>query len=169
MWQGIKGDYQAVGSKKAYKDIPPAEQRKYVIDYTIKDGDFIQNLNAEQAAVTDQDIEERALNANSKQEGLELYADADPKGFMKGFNNTNAALTWKFSTNETPPKYDIYDFKSDVQPLNFNKSPNWVVHGPSGAGKTQWVKACLYAAGYKRPLIVICVLHIWPKEVQCRI
>ena len=35
MWQDIKGDYQAVGSKKAYKDIPPAEQRKYVIDYTI--------------------------------------------------------------------------------------------------------------------------------------
>ena len=154
MWQDIKGDYQAVGSKKAYKDIPPAEQRKYVIDYTMKDGDFIQQLNAEQAAVTDQDIEERVLNASSKQEGLEMYAAADPKGFMKGFNNINAALTWKHGTKEVPPKFDIYDFRRDVEPLNFNRSPNWVVFGDAGAGKTQWVKACLYAAGYKRPLTV---------------
>ena len=154
MWKEMKGDYQAVGSKKSFAGIPPAEQRKYVVDYTMKDGDFIQQLNAEQAAVTDQDIEERVLNASSKQEGLEMYAAADPKGFMKGFNNINSALTWKFSTKEIPPKFDIFDFRRDIEPLNFNKSPNWVVFGDAQKGKSQWVKACLYAAGYKRPLTV---------------
>lgn len=154
MWKDIKGDYAVVGGKKNFKHIPPAEQRKYVVDYTMKDGDFIQQLNAEKAAITDQGIEERVLNAASKQEGLEMYCAADPVGFIKGFNNINAALTWKHSTKDIPPKYDIYDFKRDVEPLDFSKNPNWVVFGDAQKGKSQWVKACLYDAGYKRPLIV---------------
>ena len=83
MWNEIKGDYQTVGSKKSFKDIPPAEQRQYVVDYTMKDGDYIQQLNATDANKTDQDIEGRVLEASSKQEGLEMYSEADPKGFMK--------------------------------------------------------------------------------------
>jgi hypothetical protein len=41
MWKDKKGDYQAVGTKKSFKDMAPAEQRQYVIDYTMKYGDFI--------------------------------------------------------------------------------------------------------------------------------
>ena len=57
-------------------------------------------MSAEHSAVTDQDIEERALNASSMQEGLEMYAAADPKGFMQDFNNIKAALAWKHETKE---------------------------------------------------------------------
>ena len=154
MWKEFKGDYQAVGSKKSFSGVPPAEQRKYVIDYTMKEGNYIQQLNATDANKADQDIEARVMNATSKQEGLEMYAESDPKGFMKGFNNINAALNWKFETKKEPLKFDIYDFRRDQEALNFNKSPCWVVHGDADTGKTQWVKACLEAAGYKRPLTV---------------
>ena len=128
MWKDKKGDYQAVGTKKSFKDIAPAEQRQYAIDYTMKDGDFIQHLNADGAGKTDAGPEKRAIEV-AKEEGadagLDVLAEHDPKGFLKGFNNARAALEWVTSRKE----FDVHDYRRDVEPLNVNESPCWVVYG----------------------------------------
>ena len=154
-WKGHKGDYTQVGSKKAFKDIPPAEQRKHVIDYTMKDGDYIQQLNATEADKTDEDVYEMvAENSTSVDDGLQTFRERNPKEFFARFNSIKPALEWIHSQKKTPLEFDIYDFRRDVEPLNFNKSPCWVVYGDSDAGKSRWAKACLAHAGYTNPLVI---------------
>ena len=90
-WKGHCGDYSAVGSKTAFKDIPPPEQRKYVIDYTMKDGDYIQNLDEKGAGDTDkmskgdaaglvlQILEDTTLSRQDRFEGYDInMKKADP-------------------------------------------------------------------------------------------
>ena len=154
-WKGHRGDYQPVGGRRAFKDIPPAEQRKYVIEYTMKDGDYIQDLNEKEAEKVDEDVYEVvAEQSTSVDEGLQTFRERNPKEFFMRFNSIKPALEWIHSQKKAPLEFDIYDFDRSVKPLDFDECPNWVVYGKSDAGKSRWVKACLAHAGFTNPLVV---------------
>lgn len=119
----------------------------------MKDGDYIQQLNATEAEKTDEDVFEMlANNSTSVDDGLQTFREHNPKEFFSRFNSIKPALEWIQGQKQTPLEFDIYDFTRDIYALNFNKSPCWVVYGDSDAGKSRWVKACLAHAGYTKKI-----------------
>ena len=76
------------------------------------------NLAIRKRQVTD-DAEMVANNSTSVDDGLQTFRERNPKEFFARFNSIKPALEWIHSQKKTPLEFDIYDFRRDIEPLNF--------------------------------------------------